>query len=149
MTLSQEEIDLLRASFRQVAAAPGAAAGLFYDRLFEVAPEVRTLFPPDMEAQGQKMMSTLGIVVAQLHEMDRMQPVLAALAERHVGYGVRPDHYALLAEPLEWMLRQSLGERFTPAVAATWQKAFAGLTAAMIAAAYPQSQPGEGVPRRG
>lgn len=137
MQLSNDEIDLLRASFRQVAAQPGAAAALFYDRLFATVPETRAMFPAEMDAQGAKLMSTLGIVVAQLHALDRMQPMLAALARRHVGYGVVPDHYALLFEPLAWMLRQSLGDRCTPAVAAAWLKAFTGLTAAMIAAAYP------------
>ncbi|WP_144187081.1 globin domain-containing protein [Elioraea rosea] len=137
MRLSQDEIDLMRASFRQVATAPAVAATLFYDRLFAIAPEARPMFPPDMEAQGAKLISTLGIVVSQLHDMAGMQPVLAALAKRHVGYGVRPEHYALLAGPLEWMLARSLGERYTPELAAVWRKSFAGLTEAMITAAYP------------
>lgn len=137
MTLSAEEIDLLRASFRQLAQAPVQAAALFYGRLFEIAPAARALFPPDMEAQGLKMMSTLGVVVSQLHDFEATRPVLAALAQRHVGYGVRREHYALLAEPLDFMLRRSLGERCTPAIADAWQKALAALAAAMIAAAYP------------
>lgn len=137
MHLTHDEIDLMRASFRQVATAPGTAAALFYDRLFANVPAARAMFPTDMDAQGAKLMSTLGIVVAQLHALDRMQPMLAALATRHVGYGVVREHYALLFEPLDWMLRQSLGDRCTPAVTAAWMKAFDGLTAAMIAAAYP------------
>lgn len=137
MTLTTEEVDLLRTSFRQLSQAPGTAAALFYDRLFQIAPEARAMFPPDMEAQGLKMMSTLGVVVSQLHDLAATRPVLEALARRHVGYGVTPDHYALLAEPLDFMLRQSLGDRCTPELAAAWQKAFAALAAAMIAAAYP------------
>lgn len=144
MSLTPEEIDLLRTSFRQIAQAPGTAATLFYDRLFELAPAARAMFPPEMEAQGLKMMSTLGVVVSQLHDLEATRPVLEALARRHVGYGVVPEHYALLGEPLDFMLRQSLGERCTPELAAVWQKAFAALTAAMIAAAYPGS--GEGSP---
>ncbi|WP_291298761.1 globin domain-containing protein [Elioraea sp.] len=137
MQLTNDEIDLLRTSFRQVATTPGTAASLFYDRLFANIPAARAMFPSDMDAQGSKLISTLGVVVSQLHALDRMQPMLAALAKRHVGYGVVPDHYALLFEPLDWMLRQSLGDRCTPEVAAAWTKAFTGLTAAMIAAAYP------------
>lgn len=142
MQLTNDEIDLLRSSFRQVATAPGAAASLFYDRLFANVPQARAMFPAEMDAQGAKLMSTLGVVVAQLHALDTMQPVLAALARRHVGYGVVPEHYALLFDPLEWMLRQSLGDRCTPEVAAAWRKAFTGLTAAMIAAAYPPERMG-------
>lgn len=137
MTLTQDEIDLLRASFRLLAQSPAQAAELFYDRLFAIAPEVRPLFPAEMEELGLKMMSTLGLIVSQLHDLDAMVPLVAALARRHVGYGVMPGHYALLAEPLDFMLRQSLGERCTRAVSAAWAKALAGLSAAMIAAAYP------------
>ncbi len=137
MRLTQDEIDLLRASFRLLAQASAQAAALFYGRLFELAPAARGMFPADMEAQGLKMMSTLGLVVSQLHDLEAMAPVVAALARRHVGYGVKAEHYALLAEPLQYMLRQSLGERCTKEVAAAWAKALAGLSAAMIAAAYP------------
>ena len=142
MQLTADEIDLLRASFRQMATAPGAAASLFYDRLFANVPQARAMFPAEMDAQGAKLMSTLGVVVAQLHALETMQPVLAALARRHVGYGVVPEHYALLFDPLEWMLRQSLGDRCTAEVAAAWRKAFTGLAAAMIAAAYPPERTG-------
>ncbi|MCU0987371.1 MAG: globin domain-containing protein [Acetobacteraceae bacterium] len=137
MTLTQDEIELLRASFRQLAQAPEQAASLFYGRLFERTPAARAMFPADMDAQGLKMMSTLGLVVSQLHDLAAMTPVVGALARRHVGYGVRPEHYALLAEPLDYMLRQGLGEKCTEAVADAWAKALAGLAAAMIAAAYP------------
>ncbi len=137
MRLSQDEIDLMRASFRQVAATPAAAATLFYERLFAMAPEARAMFPSDMEAQGAKLMSTLGIIVSQLHDLAGMQPVLGALARRHVGYGVRPEHYDLIAEPLDWMLAQTLCDRYTPELAAVWRKAIGGLCTSMIAAAYP------------
>jgi hemoglobin-like flavoprotein len=137
MPLTGSEIDLLRTSFRQVSQAPGQAAALFYGRLFEIAPEAREMFPAEMEAQGLKMMSTLGVVVAQLHDLEATRPMLEALARRHVGYGVRPEHYALLDEPLLFMLRQGLGERCTEEVEAAWRKALAALSAAMIAAAYP------------
>jgi nitric oxide dioxygenase len=137
MQLTPDEFDLLRASFRHVAQAPGQAAALFYDRLFAIAPETRALFPAEMEEQGRKMMNTLGLVVSQLHDLDAMRPVLAALAQRHVAYGARPEHYALLAGPLDYMMSQMLADRYTEAVAAAWQKAFAALAAAMIAAAHP------------
>lgn len=134
MRLTDDEIDLLRASFRQLAQAPAQAAQLFYDRLFALAPEVRDLFPRDMEEQGLKMMNTLGLVVSQLHDVEALTPVVAALARRHVGYGVQPAHYDALAAPLDHMLRQMLGPRCTEEVAAAWAKALAAVSAAMIAA---------------
>lgn len=39
-------------SFKKVVPIAGAAADLFYGRLFEIAPEVRPLLPEDMTDQS-------------------------------------------------------------------------------------------------
>ena len=48
--LTTTDIALVRASFARVA-IQGAAADIFYDRLFAVAPKLRELFPADLRAQ--------------------------------------------------------------------------------------------------
>jgi hemoglobin-like flavoprotein len=135
MSLSEDEIDLVRSSFRHLAQLQPAAAAMFYDRLFEIAPEVRPLFPGDMEVQGTKLMSMLGAIVAQIHDHAVLVPMVSDLARRHVAYGARMPHYGKVGEALLWTLDQRLGEAFTPELRAAWAKAYAALTAVMIAAA--------------
>ena len=48
----------------------GKAAELFYGRLFEIAPQVRAMFPDDMTEQRKKLMATLAIVVNGLNNLD-------------------------------------------------------------------------------
>jgi hemoglobin-like flavoprotein len=49
--MTPERIALVQGSFRKVVPIAGLAADIFYDRLFETAPEVRPLFPADMTEQ--------------------------------------------------------------------------------------------------
>ena len=53
--LSANDIALVRASFARVVPIQDAAADLFYDRLFAVAPKLRELFPPDLRDQKRKL----------------------------------------------------------------------------------------------
>lgn len=135
MRLTDDEADLVRASFRELSLRQVTASLVFYDRLFEIAPALRPLFPADMGEQGTKMMSMLGIVVSQIHDLEALAPVVRDLARRHVGYGARPGHYALVGEALLWTLARGLGEDFTPAARAAWEKAYGALAATMLEAA--------------
>jgi nitric oxide dioxygenase len=141
MPLSDDAIDTLRASYRELSRQPSRVADAFYQRLFEVAPETRPMFRRDMEAQALKMMSTLGAVVAQIHDIGALRPVLADLARRHVAYGVAPADYDAVGEALLWAIERAHGPRFTAAIAASWRAAYAQLAEAMLAAA------GEASPR--
>jgi hemoglobin-like flavoprotein len=137
--MTPQQIAQIRASFAKVAQIGDQAAALFYARLFETAPEVRALFTGDMEAQGRKLMAAIATVVDGLDDIGAIAPAIGDLAKRHVGYGVRPEHYALVGAALLWTLEQGLGEDFTPAVRAAWASAYGALSQIMIAAAYPGS----------
>ena len=50
--MTPEQIKLVQDSFAKVRPIAGTAADLFYGRLFEIAPQVRPLFPDDMAEQG-------------------------------------------------------------------------------------------------
>ena len=43
---------------------------MFYDRLFEVAPQVKAMFPADMTEQRKKLMATLAVVVNGLANLE-------------------------------------------------------------------------------
>jgi hemoglobin-like flavoprotein len=137
MSLPAEDIDALRASFAQLAPREREVAAMFYERLFELDPSLRRLFSGDMELQGAKMMSMLGAIVARIHDLEALAPIVSDLARRHVTYGVRPEHYAALGQALLWMLATALGPRFTPETEAAWQRAYAALSQAMRQSAYP------------
>lgn len=134
--MTPREIDLVQTSFAKVAPIADTAAGLFYERLFEIAPQVRPMFPADLTEQRRKLMAALGMVVAGLRNLDAILPAVKALASRHVGYGVRAAHYAPVGEALVWTLQQGLGDEFTAETRQAWTSAYGLLAGVMIEQAH-------------
>ena len=133
--MTPEQITLVQASWTQVRPLQAAAAGLFYGRLFEIAPDTRPLFTRDIHVQGAMLMKTLDSVVAHLGRLDDVLPAAAQLARRHVAYGVQDAHYDSVGTALLWTLEQALGSAFTPALRSAWAAAYTALATAMKAAA--------------
>ena len=133
--MTPHQVQLVKTSFDAVAPIADQAAALFYGRLFEIAPELRALFKGDMKAQGRKLMSTLGVVVASLDRLPDLLPVVQDLGRRHAGYGVSDAHYATVAEALLWTLEKGLGPAFTPRVKEAWAATYATLADVMKTAA--------------
>jgi nitric oxide dioxygenase len=127
--------ELVRATFARLAVMPEVAGALFYERLFALHPEFRTLFKNDMRVQGVKLMTTLAMVVFNLHQPGEVTQPIRDLAIRHVAYGVKLADYEALKEALLWMLAEALGDEFTPAVREAWAACYDELASAMKAAA--------------
>jgi truncated hemoglobin YjbI len=66
--LATNEIELVRASFAEVALIQDTAADLFYDRLFAIEPNLRRLFPVDMREQKRKLIQMIATAVGGLSE---------------------------------------------------------------------------------
>ena len=137
--MNRIEIELLQHSWASVEPIADAAAQLFYQRLFEIAPDTRQLFATtDMAAQRQKLLTTIGLAVDKADRVDCLQPVLRELGRNHVKYGVKDHHYDCVGSALLWTLEQGLGERFTSDVRAAWTVFYAVVTAPMREAASKQ-----------
>ena len=141
--MNPAQIKLVQESFAKVAPISEQAAVLFYDRLFEVAPTVRAMFPADLKEQRKKLMATLAVVVHGLGDLQSILPAASALAIRHVSYGARAEHYPVVGAALLWTLEKGLGEAWTPDVAAAWSAAYGTLSGFMISKAYDSSQAAE------
>jgi hemoglobin-like flavoprotein len=141
--MDSTQIKLVQESFAKVAPISEQAAVLFYDRLFEVAPSVKAMFPADMSGQRKKLMATLAVVVNGLSNLQSILPAASALARRHVSYGAKPEHYPVVGGALLWTLEKGLGEAWTPEVAAAWTAAYGTLSAYMISEGYGSAQAAE------
>ena len=133
--LTAKDIALVRTSFAMVLPIKAAAADLFYGRLFEIAPQVRAMFPEDLREQKKKLMAMLGTAVAGLSHLETLVPAVQALGRRHAGYGVKAPHYASVGSALLWTLEKGLGEAFTPEVKDAWATAYIVLSTTMMNAA--------------
>ena len=141
--MNAAQMKLVQDSFAKVAPISAQAAMLFYDRLFEVAPGVKAMFPADMTEQRKKLMATLAVVVGGLSNLEAVLPAASALAKRHVSYGAKPEHYPVVGGALLWTLEKGLGDAWTPEVAAAWTAAYGTLSGYMISEAYGSAQAAE------
>jgi hemoglobin-like flavoprotein len=133
--LSATDVVTVRESFAKVAPIADAAADLFYDRLFKLAPNLREMFPRDLREQKRKLMAMLAAAVAGLDNLETLVPTVKALGARHAIYGVTVAHYAIVGEALMWTLQRGLGDAFTPQVSSAWAKIYALLATTMQAGA--------------
>jgi hemoglobin-like flavoprotein len=133
--ITPDDILRVRASFALVVPIKDAAADLFYNRLFEIAPQVRALFPEDLREQKRKLMAMIATAVGGLHNLDSLVPAVKALGARHVAYGAKAEHYAVVGDALLWTLERGLGEAFNPEVRQSWTKVYGTLAAVMQAGA--------------
>ncbi|MEM7129684.1 MAG: adenylate/guanylate cyclase domain-containing protein [Chloroflexota bacterium] len=135
LRMPQEQISLVQTTFAQVLPIAEETAQLFYNRLFELDPDLRPLFKEDMRDQQRKLMATLHVVISGLANPEKIIPAARDLGRKHVAYGVRDEHYDLVGAALLWTLGQEIGEDFTPDVQDAWEEMYSRVSSAMKAAA--------------
>src|ERR1700733_6819207 len=141
--MTPDQVKLVQDSFAKVVPISETAAVLFYDRLFEIAPAVKAMFPADMTEQRRKLMMMLAAVVKGLGDLPSILPAASALAKRHVGYGAKAEHYPVVGSALLWTLEKGLGDGWPPEIADAWTTAYGTLSGYMISEAYGHPQAAE------
>lgn len=134
--MTPEQVYLIQSSWAKVVPIKEAAAEIFYSKLFAADPAVKPLFKGDMKEQGRKLMMMLNTVVTNLDKLDGLVPAVQDLGKRHVGYGVKPEHFDTVGASLLATLKEGLGVGFTPDVEEAWATAYTTLATVMKDAAY-------------
>lgn len=129
--MTPHQIQLVQSTYSAVKPIAATAAELFYTRLFTLDPALRPLFKGEMHKQGQMLMSMIGSAVQGLSNLERLVPIVRQLGARHLGYGVRTEHYAVVGSALLWTLERGLGEAYTPEVNEAWASAYSLLADVM------------------
>ena len=139
--MTSNQINLVKASFRQVLPQAETAAKVFYRRLFELDERLQALFPNDMSTQGNKLMQFLGLAVVSLTRLEQLRPTLRTLGARHVTYGVLEEDYDTVGTALMWTLERTLGDTFTRELEAAWIEVYGMISAEMKAGAATKPLP--------
>lgn len=67
-----------------------------YRRLFAAHPEIKALFPDDMEIQQEKLVLMLASAIDLLSDRAKFHAKCSELGRQHIGYGARPEHYPIV-----------------------------------------------------
>ena len=118
--MTPEQIELVQSSWAKVVPISEHAADLFYGKLFELDPEVRSMFKGDMKEQGRKLMAILNTAVNSLKNIESIVSAIQDMGKRHVEYGVKDEHYDTVGAALIWTLGEGLKDDFTEDTKAAW-----------------------------
>lgn len=103
-------VELLEQSFEQVKPQATQFASSFYKNLLTDYPQLQPLFSKtNMEAQEQKLIMSLVLVVQNLRTPDYLKSILQNLGERHVSYGAKQEHYSMVGAALLKTFESYLG----------------------------------------
>jgi hemoglobin-like flavoprotein len=142
MLTSAQRSAIIR-SWELVVPIADTVADLFYQRLFELKPEYRHLFKPDLAPQKKKLLAMLAFIIkavdwsedAWQDNVDAEQDlflVVLALGRRHSElYKVNDDAYDAVAQALLWALDYGLGEAFTTETREAWVRVYTLLSKTM------------------
>lgn len=110
------------------------AGSLFYRKLFQLDPSLRPMFKHDIDAQATKLIDMVTYIIAKLQYLDDVEPVISALAVRHVRYGTKPEHYRTVGQALMLTLETVLQDRWDDETRAAWTEVYALVAQTMIKA---------------
>ena len=137
--MTPQQIQAVQTSFGKLEPVINQAAMLFYDRLFQLDPSLWDMFHSTRTEQARKLAHVLTVVVKSLNRPEQILGTVQELGRRHVGYGVRDEHYDNVGEALLWTLEVGLGEAFTPEVSDAWAAAYTMLATVMQEAAHAET----------
>ena len=129
MKITQIQIRLVRRSFSLASSRKTQIAQLFFDRLFQLDPNLRPLFDyVDTDEQGERVLRMLAFIIKTLDDMPTFESEIKAMGQRHLGYGVKKEDYQKFNEAFLWALEKGLGNAFTPAMREAWRTTTALIT---------------------
>jgi methyl-accepting chemotaxis protein len=130
-----EDHRLLTESLGLIAPVAHNLVAAFYRQLFTEYPQVRGLFPANMEPQREKLLKAIIALVTQYDRPDQLVPALTAMGRNHVGYGAQIGHYAAVGSTLMSVLRRFAGKEWNADYEGAWQRAYTFAAGTMMMAA--------------
>jgi hemoglobin-like flavoprotein len=120
--VTPEQVEIVQSTADDVAADADRFARSFYDRLFEIAPDTRELFPEDLTSQKTTLVEEVVFLARAASDLSRFTERARQLGVRHHHYGVRPAHYVQFEDALLTAMAEVLGTRWTDEVAGAWTR---------------------------
>lgn len=132
---------LLKESWTLVEEQQDKVAGYFYARVFLAAPQLRDLFPVQMDVQRARLLGAIVTAVQSLDDPDRFDEHLRSLGRDHRKFHVHPDHYEVVGAALLEALRTFAGQAWSIEYDQAWRDAYDVIARKMIAGAEADENP--------
>lgn len=128
--MNADAVQRVQEHFERIGTA--GVADRFYSRLFTEYPQLRPLFPPDLDALSRHFTDTLTIVIEHLGRVTAVDTELRALGARHLQYGAQPQHYAVVRDVLVAAIEQQSGSDWNDELRRDWRMAITMIIVPML-----------------
>jgi hemoglobin-like flavoprotein len=130
--MTPDQIRLVTESVEHLREDSTRFAATFYERLFELDPQARSLFSTDPKVQQQKFFTELDAIVHSINNLDRLLERTKSLGAYHRGMGVRAHHYRAVGEALRDAAASLYGDDYSPELVEAWRLAYRLVAEAML-----------------
>lgn len=134
--MDTRQISIVMESFRKIKPFSSKFTLVFYNRLFDLDPELRKLFKKDLREQRHKFIKSFTYIIENIHNTSKIEIILKDLAIQHLLYHVKEKDYQTFGDALIFTISAALGDNFTPQVKNAWKEVYKAISEIMINAAY-------------
>src|SRR5690606_21896253 len=134
-------VRLISDTWRQAAPYLPEMSKTFYGLLFTLAPDVREMFPVNVEVRRGKLMRAIARVVQMVDRPGDLVPFLTQLGRDYRKYDVESRHYEAIGTAMLAALREQLGPAWTPEVERAWAEGYTIVARSMQEAAASDPSP--------
>ncbi|WP_448527977.1 globin domain-containing protein [Raineya sp.] len=135
--MTAEQSAIIKQSFPKVLARTLGNAQILYDKLFELAPETKELFKnTSMERQSQMLVAAIGKLVRSIDNWESVKPDLEALAKRHAGYGLKPEHFVSFGIAFLHMLKSMYENEWNSGLEDAWKAIYQRISEVMVSTLF-------------
>jgi hemoglobin-like flavoprotein len=96
----------------------------FYDRLFELYPEYRDLFPQSLDHHMKKMVDTLALLARVADETEIVHPQMMRLGAKHTSFHLKDEDLKRFQIVFVKVLSECCGEHWTDDCEKAWNGVF-------------------------
>lgn len=136
--MPQRQIEIIQGSYQQITPISSVVGEKFYNRLFEIAPELRPMFDGAFAGPGGKFRVISQVVerhvralvsqpVTPMGEKPPILPAMMELGRRHANSPITGEHFDKMKEALLWTLEDVLGDNFRHETRECWSSAYDGV----------------------
>jgi NAD(P)H-flavin reductase/hemoglobin-like flavoprotein len=132
---------LLKESWTLVEEHQDKVAGYFYARIFLSRPQLRELFPIQMDVQRARLLGAIVTAVQTLEDPERFEEYLSGLGRDHRKFHVSAEHYDVVGSALLEALRAFAGQQWSAEYEQAWSDAYTVIAKRMLAGADADTNP--------
>lgn len=126
---------LVRRTMAEVGPVADKVTSYFYAMLFVRHPELRSLFPPAMDAQRDRLLKALLTAAEHIDNTPVLVEYLQNLGRGHRKYGTQAEHYPAVGECLIGALSRYADAVWDAETEAAWVRTYTTISQVMIDAA--------------